>query len=407
MEGALSGIRVLDMTSFVAGPYSTMLLSDLGAEVIKVEAPPLGDPNRFRENDTGYSTGFAAINRNKKSLFLDFNASRGSEIFDRLLATSDALVTSIRPRSRLKLGIGYEQLRERFPRLVYCSLSGLGEQGRTLDRPAFDTTAQALSGLLSLITTDFDKPVRIRSLLSDQLAGLYACYGVLGALIARERTGRGQYVSTSLLQASIAFSGSNFAAQFNAERAGRPSASLRTAGFLFICGDDLPMAIHVPPSPPKTWFSVTAALEQEQLREDPRFQDKDGREKNYEQLHAVLAEHVKTQSRDYWLARLDEHDVPCAPVNMLGDVFHDPLVQELGMLAHIQNPFGQDEAMVGSGVNLSETPAGVRAPAPLLGDDTDALLRELGYSEPEIGAYNVETDPLKPASLRRGQAAAS
>jgi crotonobetainyl-CoA:carnitine CoA-transferase CaiB-like acyl-CoA transferase len=396
MPGALDGYRVLDMTNFVAGPYATMLLADMGAEVIKVEAPPLGDPNRFRENDSGYSTGFAAINRNKKSLFIDFGSPRAADVFERLLGSADVLITSIRPRSRDKLRISYGQLSSRFPRLVYCSLTGLGEKGDALDRPAFDTTAQALSGLLSLITNEFDRPVRVRALLSDQLAGLYACQGILAALLARGRTGRGQYVSTSLLQASIAFCASNFAAQFNASRKGRVSGSMRTAGFLLVCGDGLPLALHVPPSPPKTWLSVTAALGLEQLREDPRFRDKGGREENYEELHGIVAGVLKANTRDYWLERLTAYDVPCAPVYSLGEVFNDPIVRGLGMLAQTTAPSGEQESVVGSGVELSDTPAEVRFRAPLLGEQTDALLRELGYSEGEIADYRAEVDPLNP-----------
>lgn len=387
MRGALDGIRVIDQTNFIAGPFGAMLLADLGAEVIKVEAPPLGDPSRYREDDSGYSTGFGAVNRNKKSLLLDLKSASGREVFERLLGTSDVLMTSLRPRARQQLGISYEQLRGRYPRLVYCSIAGLGEKGRALDRPAFDTTAQAQSGLLSLITGEFDKPVRIKAFLSDQLAGIYAAYGVMGALLARERTGRGQYVVTSLLQASIAFSVSQFYHYFAAARRGtqgRVGLTMRTAGFLFTAGDGLPFAIHVPPSPPKVWLQFTEAMGRTDLREDPRFADKAGREANYEALHAILAAEVKSHPRSYWLQRLEEHDVPCAPAYKLGEVFQDPVVRDLEMLAHTTHPSGHEEDTVGSGVELSDTPATVRVRAPLAGEHSQVLLRELGYSEADI-----------------------
>jgi len=390
--GALAGIRVVDMTNFVAGPYCTMLLADMDAEVIKVEAPPLGDPSRYREDDSGYSTGFAAVNRNKKSVLLDLKSAQGRGALMRLLATADVFVVSLRPRSRRDLGISYEQLRERFPGLVYCSISGLGESGEATDRAAFDTTAQALSGILSLITSDFDKPVRITLFLADQLAGMYGCYGIMGALIARGRTGRGQFVGTSLLQASTAFATLNFFHCFAAERA-KPkqgmaaadkSMTLRTAGFLFTGSDGKPFAIHVPPSPPKNWVAFTDALGRADLREDPRFLDKPGREKNYEALHGILAEEVKRHPRDHWLARLEEADVPCAPMYALNEVFHDRLIKSLGLLAQTTSPSGETELTVRSGVNLSENDPRVRVRGPLAGEHTLELVRELGYTETEI-----------------------
>lgn len=386
-NGALSGIRVVDMTNFIAGPYCTMLLADMDAEVIKVEAPPLGDPSRYREDDSGYSTGFAAVNRNKKSMLLDLKSPRGRKVFERLLETADVFVVSLRPRSRKELGISYEQLAERYPRLVYCSIAGLGETGEATDRPAFDTTAQALSGMLSLITSDFDKPLRITLFLADQLAGLYGCYGIMGGLIARGRTGRGQIVGTSLLQASVAFAGLNFFHCFAAERAKKgedKSLSLRTAGFLFTASDGKPFAIHVPPSPPKVWVAFTDALGRAELREDPRFKDKAGREKHYEVLHAILAEEVKGHSRDHWLERLENLDVPCAPIYALKEVFQDKLISGLGLLAQTTSPAGEKELTVRSGVNMSETDPAVRIRGPLAGEHTFDLLRELGYTEPEI-----------------------
>ncbi len=384
--GALAGIRVLDFTSFIAGPYAGMLLADLGAEVIKVEAPPRGDPSRYREDDSGYSSGFAATNRNKESLLLDLKSPGGQEVLRRLVADVDVLLISLRPRSRAAIGLSYEQVSAINPRLVYCSLTGLGETDAARDKPAFDTTAQALSGLLSLVTGDVDSPVRIKAYLADQLSGLYGVYGILGALVARERTGRGQEVRTSLLQASIAFCVSNFYHYWAASQSGDPEAnsSLRTAGYLLRAGDGLPFAVHVPPSPAKNWIAFTDGLGRPDLRQDPRFSDKEARERNYETLHGLVAEHVKQHPRAYWLGRLEEFDVPCAPIYGLGEVFLDPLVTSLGILHQVPDPRGRPRSTVGAGVSLSATPTVPAERAPLAGEHNRAILARLGFGPEEI-----------------------
>jgi crotonobetainyl-CoA:carnitine CoA-transferase CaiB-like acyl-CoA transferase len=400
MSGALTGFRILDMTNFIAGPVATTLLADMGADVIKVESPPVGDPMRFREGDAGYTSSFAAVNRGKRSLLLDFQSQRSHDIFDRLLATTDAIVISIRPRSRRKLRIGYDDLAARFPRLVYCSISGYGEAGATLDRPAFDTTAQAISGLMSLTGVDFDRPLRTRALFADQLTGVYASYGVLAALLARQRTGVGQYVSTSLLESCLAFSGMNFAHYFSAVNDPKLATSLtmRTAGFVFECADGLPIAVHLTPEPPKIWLNLTEAVGRTDLRDDPRFGDKGSREQNYGQLYAILLEEFRAHPRAYWISRLEEYDLACAPVNGLGEVFDDPLVRELGKLVPTPNPFGGQDQLVGNAVNMSATPPDVSRRAPLLDEHTDELLQELGFTSSEIEAYQAETGPRKRAS---------
>ncbi len=385
-KGALTGTRVLDVTNFFAGPHACMMLADMGADVIKIEQPPRGDPTRNREDDSGYAASFVAKNRNKRSIVLDLKRIQGQEILHQLVRESDVLVTSVRPQTRSQLGLVYEQIAKVNPRLVYCSVTGYGETDLTIDRPAFDTTAQALSGLLSMITSNYDQPMAIKALLSDLLAGHYAAYGVLSALLARHRTGRGQEVKTSLLEASIAFGDSAFYHVLMSQSLGVPKeqGGMRTAGFLFVAGDGLPFAVHVPPSPEKNWIAFTDAMGMSALRNDVRFKDKLPRDKNYPALHAELSRQVKNHPRGYWLDRLIKHDVPCAPIYSLGEVFQDPMVASLGMLHTVHDPWGKERKVVGTGVRLSESEPEKPARAPLTGEHTREILAALDFSATDI-----------------------
>jgi crotonobetainyl-CoA:carnitine CoA-transferase CaiB-like acyl-CoA transferase len=392
MVGALAGTRVLDITNFFAGPHACMMLADMGADVIKIEQPPRGDPTRNREDDSGYAASFVAKNRNKRSIILDLKSPEGQEIFQRLVRESDVLVTSMRPQTRDRLGLSYNQISQLNPKLVYCSVTGYGETALATDRPAFDTTAQALSGLLSMITTNYDQPMAIKALLSDLLAGHYACHGIMSALLARVTTGRGQEVKTSLLEASIAFADSAFYHVLLAQALGLPKKQqeMRTAGFLFIASDGLPFAVHVPPSPEKNWISYTDAMGMPELRDDPRFKEKLPRDENYPALHAELSRQVKSQPRDFWLKRLIKQDVPCAPIYGLTEVFDDPLVASLGMLHTVRDPWGKDRKVVGTGVRMSESTVATPSRAPLMGENTREILAELKFAPDEISRFESQ-----------------
>ncbi len=386
MTGALAGTRVLDITNFFAGPHACMMLADMGADVIKIEQPPRGDPTRNREDDSGYAASFVAKNRNKRSIVLNLKSVEGQGVFRRLVQESDVLVTSMRPQTRERLGLTYDQVAAINPRLVYCSVTGYGETALATDRPAFDTTAQALSGLLSMITTNYDQPMSIKALLSDLLAGHYACHGIMSALLARVKSGRGQEVKTSLLEASIAFADSAFYHVLLAQALGLPKKQqeMRTAGFLFVAGDGLPFAVHVPPSPEKNWVAYTDAMGMPELRDDPRFKLKLPRDENYPALHGELSRQVKKHPRDYWLKRLIDEDVPCAPIYNLTEVFEDPLVASLGMLHTVKDPWGNDRKVVGTAVRMSESTVETPTRAPLMGEDTRDILTALNFSAQDI-----------------------
>jgi crotonobetainyl-CoA:carnitine CoA-transferase CaiB-like acyl-CoA transferase len=377
MPGPLQGITVVEFADYVTGPYAGALLADLGARVIKIEAPGRGDPFRGWGAE-GYSATFCSVNRGKESITLDLRTPEGQEVARALARRVDVFVENHRPGVAERMGVGYEQLRELNPGLVYCSISGFGQDGPYRDRPGYDTIGQAMGGLLSLLT-DRSEPRGMGISLSDHLAGVFAAYGILGALVGRAQTGQGQRVETSLLQATVAFVGENAARYFeNGEVPDRAHRTHTAQVYAFVAADGLPFVIHLS-SPQKFFHGLARAVERPELVDDPRFASKDARQAHYAELEAILAEIFRQQPRADWLERLRAHDVPTAPLNSLDDVFADPQVQHLGMARTLHHPERGDVRLVDSAVRLTTMPHGTDVPPPALGEHTAALLRELGY----------------------------
>jgi formyl-CoA transferase len=363
MGGALEGIRVVEFANYVSGPYAGMLLGDFGAEVIKVEAPDGGDPFRGWGR-VEYSPTFGSVNRNKKSVVLDLKSDAGVSAARALVRTADVLIENFRNGTMERLGLGYDDLCLDNPRLVWCSITGFGTTGPYSSRPGYDTVGQALSGLLSLLT-DLDRPRPMGISLSDHLAGITACNGVLGALIARGRTGKGQRVDTSLLEATISFCGENAARYFeNGKVPDRAARTHQAQVYAFVADDDKPFVIHLS-TPTKFWQALARVAGKPDWIADPRFATKETRGKYYDVLHAELAAIFRTDSRANWLARLQAADVPAAPLNTFDEVFSDPQVKHLGL------------RLVRNAVRMSATPPDVRSASPELGEHTDEILAQI------------------------------
>lgn len=382
MNGALEGIRVVELASYVTGPFASLLLADLGAEVVKVEQPGQGDPFRGW-GEKLYSATFCSLNRNKKSVTLDIRRDEGRDIVLKLAAGSDVMIENFRPGTLDRRGLGYETVRTLNPKIIYCSVSGFGERGPYRDLAGYDTIGQAMSGLLSLLT-DPDKPQGMGISFSDHLTGIYACYGILAALVNRTITGEGQRVETSLLRASISFISENAARYFETGVVPRRVHRTRTAGvFAFVDQEGLPFVIHLS-SPEKFWRGLLEVVGKPEWADDPRFCDRKGRSENHDQLSDLLQAVFRGGRRAEWLQRLQERDVPCAPLNTLEEVFKDPQVREYGFPIEVEHPRMGKMRMVGSGIDLSRTPPKIDMPPPILGEHTGQILEGLGYDRERI-----------------------
>jgi crotonobetainyl-CoA:carnitine CoA-transferase CaiB-like acyl-CoA transferase len=383
ISGALEGFTCIDVSGHVAGPYASSLLGDLGCDVIKVELPNGGDTHRGRNPKyEGYGPSFRALNRNKKSVTLDLRQKRGGEILRKLLADADVFLENFRPPTRAKLGLDYDDLAALNPKLIHCSISGYGQSGPYRDKPGFDTIGQALSGMMSLVT-DLDDPKVAGISFVDHTAGIFAAHGIMAALLARGKTGRGQFIDVSLLQVAIAFIESHVADYLNGgEPVSRQNFPKGRIYSLLDC-DGRPFMVHLS-SHNQAWEGLLRAGELDELVGDPRFASNKHRTDRHDEIVQILRQQFRTKTREYWLARLDEKQIPNAPINIIEEVFENPQIKHLGIPKKITHPKMGTSNLVGSPINMSGTPPQFFRPAPLLGEQTEEVLKKLGYDGNQV-----------------------
>lgn len=388
MDGALAGIKVIEAASYVTGPFASQLLADLGADVIKVEEPQRGDPFRGW-GERNYSSTFCSLNRNKKSVTVDFRTDAGRDVLLQLLASADVFIQNFRPGVLDKRGLGYEDIKKLNAKIVYCSISGFGPKGPYRDMPGYDTIGQARSGLLSLLT-DPGKPQGMGISFSDHLTGMYACYGVLGALMNRTLNGEGQHVETSLLRASISFVSESAARYFETGHVPRRKHRTTTAGvFAFEDQDGLAFVLHMS-SPDKFWLGLFDVVGKPEWARDPRFNNRKSRVENYDVINEQLTPIFRAGKRDDWLRRLIAKDVPAAPINTLDEVFADPQVKTYGFPIEVEHPQMGKMQLIGNAVDMSRTPPTIDRPPPVLGEQTEEILSSLGLDAASIASLRAK-----------------
>ncbi len=380
-SGPLTGITVFDLTRVLAGPTCVQMLADLGADVIKVERPGSGDDTRSFAPPywpgTQESAYFLGVNRNKRSVTLDIAKAEGQEIARKLIARSDVLVENFKVGALAKYGLGYEQLRDAFPRLVYCSITGFGQTGPYAKRPGYDSLVQAMGGVMSLTGEPHGLPQKVGIPVADLFAGLYGCIGVLAALRHRDATGRGQQVDIGMLDTHVAWlanQGMNYlATREDPPRLGNQHPNI--VPYQVFPTQDGYLVLSVGNDP--TFKRFCEAFDLAHLLADPRFATNAERVRNRQFVTDTLTPVMRTHPTAWWIERLEGIGVGCGPINTLSQVFADPQVQARGTVVrmpHAAAPDGVD--VIANPVRLSETPADYRLPPPLLGEHTESVLSE-------------------------------
>jgi CoA:oxalate CoA-transferase len=393
MTGMLSDIKVLDLTTFLSGPFCTMILSDMGAGVLKIETPSKGCATRqtppFIQGESAY---FMSLNRGKKSITLNLKSERGKKIFFQLAASSDVLVENFRPGVMERLGFDYKKVSEINPRIVYASISGFGNSGPFKEKGAYDMVIQGYGGIMSITGSPGGEPVRVGYSVSDLAAGLYGALAITGALRVRDKVGQGQYLDVSMFDCQVAFMENAIARYFASGEIPGPLGNRHPSIAPFQAFKSQTGYFTLTASTDEQFNNLCDAMGLERLKNDKRLSTKRDRVQNVALINELFGKIFAEKPKEYWIELLERHKIPCGPINDVKEVIESPQVQARGMIVELDHEKAGRIKMAGPPIKASLTPLYAQSAPPLLGQDTDSVLSQLGYSIEEIEAFKAEGD---------------
>ncbi len=389
MPGPLHGYRIVDLTSMISGPLATMILADQGADVIKVENPDGGDHTRLANNRrNGFSASFLNNNRNKRSLALDLKDPKAKDVLLRLVATADVFVQNFRPGVAERMGFGEDALRAVKPDLIYVSISGFSENGPFAGKPVYDPLVQAMSGLATIQAgSDTERPRLVRTIVPDKLTAISAAQAITAALLARARSGQGQHVRISMLEAVVAFL---FASDMGSQTfVGGEFPQQEAASFIDLIYETSTTYISAAVQSNKEWVALTRALDKPAWLDDPRFKTPALRQRNIDARLTMTQAVLLTRTADHWLDRLTTEGVPCAPVLTRSEMIRHPQIEATGIVIETEHETAGRIRGARPAARFSATPTALRRGGPALGEHTDSILAELGYGAAEIAVLGA------------------
>ena len=392
MVKALEGIKVLDFSRALAGPYCTMMLADMGAEVIKLEMPGKGDDSRsygppFVEGESAY---FMSVNRNKKSLTLNMKSEGSTEIIHRLIKQADVLVENFRPGVMERLGWGFQRVKEMNSKIIYCSISGFGQDGPYRMLPGFDQVMQGMGGIMSITGEPGGPPIKVGVAIADISGGMFAAYGILAALYNREKRGRGQMIDVSLLDSQVALLTYQAGAYFASGEIPQPVGSGHPLIVPYQAFKAKDVYFNIAAGNDKLWKMLCKAIGLEKVMDDPKFATNAKRVENREEIVKIISDIIITKNGEEWLKILTDAGVPCGPIYTMDKIFTDPQVLHRQMLKELDHPKIGKVKVTGVPIKLSDTPGEVGTAPPILGQHTQEILTELGFSDQDIKKFRQE-----------------
>jgi CoA:oxalate CoA-transferase len=393
MTGMLSDVKVLDLTTFLSGPFCTVILSDMGAEVLKIEAPPKGCATRQNPPFIkGQSAYFMSLNRGKKGITLNLKSERGKKVFFQLVSTADVLVENFRPGVMDRLGFNYKTVSEVNPKIVYASISGFGNTGPFREKGAYDMVIQGYGGIMSITGSPGGEPVRVGYSVADLSAGLYGALAITGALRVRDKVGKGQYLDVSMLDCQVAFMENAIARYFATGDIPVPLGNRHPSIAPFQAFKSTTGYFTLSASTDQQFGNLCDAVGLPDAKSDKRLLTKRDRVRNVSFINELFGNLFAEKPKEYWLELLERHKIPCGPINNVKEVVESPQVQARGIIVELEHAEAGRIKMAGPPIKASLTPLSVQSAPPLLGQDTDAVLSGLGYNREEIDAFRAEGD---------------